>query len=151
VQGMKRKERYIASLDEVIITRDGDYALIAYKEEGVGATHLQIGPEIAEMSDTEILELHNRCLQAQAKRAVEYKHVAIEVPLGSPVEICLATLSAVSSRWRRTSQEFISSAIWLAKLANNRLLANDFMMGLAPSGRPGSIRRSNSSIFSPPS
>jgi hypothetical protein len=35
------------------------------------------------MSDTEILELHNGCLRAQAKRAVEYKHVAVEVPLGS--------------------------------------------------------------------
>ena len=80
---MKRKERYIASLDEVIITRDGDYALIAYKEKGVGATHLQMGPEIVEMSDTKILELHNDCLRAQAKRAAEYKHVAVEVPLGS--------------------------------------------------------------------
>ena len=34
--GTKRKERYIATFDEVIIIRDGDYALIAYKEEGVG-------------------------------------------------------------------------------------------------------------------
>jgi hypothetical protein len=64
---MKRRERYIASLDEVTITRDGDYAWIAYKEEGIGATRLQIGPEIAEMSDREILELHNECLRAQAK------------------------------------------------------------------------------------
>jgi hypothetical protein len=74
---MKRKERYIASLDEVTITRDGDYAWIVYKEEGIGATRLQIGPEIGEMSDREILELHNECLRAQAKRA------AVEVPLGS--------------------------------------------------------------------
>ncbi|MBV8226359.1 MAG: hypothetical protein JO232_14355 [Verrucomicrobia bacterium] len=44
---MKRKERYIARLDEVKITREGDYAFIEYKEEGVPATHLQIGPEIA--------------------------------------------------------------------------------------------------------
>ncbi len=80
---MKRRERYIESLDEVIITRDGDYALIAYKEKGVGATHLQIGPEIVETSDTEILELHNGCLRAQAKRAAGYKHVAVEVSLGS--------------------------------------------------------------------
>ena len=80
---MKRKERYIASLDEVTITRDGDYAWIAYKEEGIGASRLEIGPEIAEMSDREILELHNERLRAQAKRAAEYKHVAVEVPLGS--------------------------------------------------------------------
>jgi hypothetical protein len=36
------------------------------------------------VSDTEILELHNGCLRAQAKQAVEYKHLAVEVPLGSP-------------------------------------------------------------------
>jgi hypothetical protein len=35
------------------------------------------------MSDREILELHDECLRAQAKRAAEYKHVAVEVPLGS--------------------------------------------------------------------
>ena len=80
---MKGKKRYIASLDEVTITRDGDYAWIAYKEEGIGGTRLQIGPEIGEMSDREILELYNDCLRAQAKRAAEYKHVAVEVPLGS--------------------------------------------------------------------
>ena len=80
---MKRKERYIARLDEVKITREGDYAFIEYKEEGVPSTRLQIGPEIAGMSDGEILELHNECLRAQAKRAAEYKHLAIEVPLGS--------------------------------------------------------------------
>jgi len=27
------------------------------------------------MNDREILELHNECMRAQAKRAVEYKHV----------------------------------------------------------------------------
>lgn len=80
---MKYKERYIARLDEVIITRDGDYAWIAYKEEAIRETRLQIGPEIVGMSDGEILELHNECLRAQAKRAAEYKHVAVEVPLGS--------------------------------------------------------------------
>jgi hypothetical protein len=56
---------------------------IAYKEESIGATRLQIGSEIDEMSDREILELHNECLRAQAKRAAEYKHVAVEAPLGS--------------------------------------------------------------------
>ena len=80
---MKRKERYIARLDEVNIIREGDYAFIEYKEEGVPTTRLQIGPQIAGMSDEEILELINESLRAQAKRAAEYKHVAVEVPLGS--------------------------------------------------------------------
>jgi hypothetical protein len=81
---MKRKERYFARLDEVRITREGDYAVIEYKEAGVPTTRLTIGPEIAGMSDEAILELFNDTLRAQAQRAAEYKHVAVEVPLGSP-------------------------------------------------------------------
>ena len=80
---MKRKERYIARLDEVTIIREGEYAFIEYKEEGIPRTGLQIGPQIARMSDGEIVELHNERLRAQAKGAAEYKHVAVEVPLGS--------------------------------------------------------------------
>ena len=80
---MKPKERYIARLEEVTITREGDYAVIEYKEEGIPSTHLQIGPEIAGMSDEEIVDLYNECLRAEAKRAAEYKHVAVEVPLDS--------------------------------------------------------------------
>jgi hypothetical protein len=57
---MKRKGRYIARLDEVKITREGDYAIIEYKEQGVPSTRLQIGPEIAGLSDEEIVELHKR-------------------------------------------------------------------------------------------
>ena len=83
-QPMKRKECYIARLDEVTITRDGYSAVIRYKEEGILTTHLKIGPEIAGMSDEAILELFNDTLRAQAQLAAEYKHVAVEVPLGSP-------------------------------------------------------------------
>lgn len=83
-QPMKPKERYIARLDEVTITREVDSAVIRYKEAGILTTHLKIGPEIAGMSDEAILELFNDTLRAQAKLAAEYKHVAVEVPLGSP-------------------------------------------------------------------
>ena len=76
---MKRKEQYIARLDEVTITREGDSAVIRYKEEGIMTTHLKIGPEIANMSDEAILELCNDTLRAQAQLAAEYKHVAVEV------------------------------------------------------------------------
>ncbi len=81
---MKHKDRYIARLDEVTITRNGDEAVIEYKEKGVMSTHLGIGPEIAKMSDEEILELFNGTLRAQARLAAEKKYVALEVPLGSP-------------------------------------------------------------------
>lgn len=80
---MKQKKRYIARLDEVVISREGDAAIIAYKEQGVGTTHLTIGPEVAGMTDQEILDLHNECLREQAKRAASYRYVAVEPPLGS--------------------------------------------------------------------
>jgi hypothetical protein len=81
---MKPKERYIARFDEVTITREGGSAVIRYKEAGILTNHLKIGPEIAGMSDEAILELFNDTLRAQAKLAAEYKHEAVEVPLGSP-------------------------------------------------------------------
>ena len=79
---MNLKVHYIVSPNEVTIARIGDYARIEYKEEGIAVTHLQIGPEIADMSDGEILEAYNECLRNDAKLAAERKHVAFEVPLG---------------------------------------------------------------------
>jgi hypothetical protein len=81
---MKPRKCYIVRRDEVIITREGDTAVIQYKEPGVMTTHLRIGDEIAGMTDEEIVELFNETLRAQARLAAEYKHVAVEVPLGSP-------------------------------------------------------------------
>jgi hypothetical protein len=81
---MHRRERYIARLDEVTITRKGDGAIVEYREQGVPATHLRIGPDLFRMTDERILEIFNESLRAQARLAAEYKHVVIEVPLGSP-------------------------------------------------------------------
>jgi hypothetical protein len=81
---MKRKERYIARLDEVKIAREDDTAIIAYVEEGVPTTHLKVGQELLGMSDQEVLNLHNECLRAQAQHAADFKYVAVEVPLNSP-------------------------------------------------------------------
>jgi hypothetical protein len=80
---MNGKGHYIARLPEVIVTRDGDFARIEYKEGHIAASLLKIGPEIREMSESEIVELHNEALRDKAKRASEYKQVAVEVPLGS--------------------------------------------------------------------
>ena len=77
------KVRYIAALNEVTITRDGDCARIAYKEAGIAVTTLEIGPEIAEMSDSEIIEAHNQVLRNETKQATADKHAVFEVPLGS--------------------------------------------------------------------
>ena len=78
-----RKVRYIAALDEVTVTRDGDCARIEYREAGIALSNLEIGPEIAQMSDSDIVEVHNESLRNDAKQAAEYKHVVFEMPLGS--------------------------------------------------------------------
>jgi hypothetical protein len=81
-EGLNCKVRYIASFDEVSVARDGDCARIEYKEACIPVTHLPIGPEIARMSDIEIIEFHNECLRNHAKQAAEIGRVALEVPLG---------------------------------------------------------------------
>jgi len=81
---MKRKQRYVVRLDEGVVTRNGEEAIIRYREEGISTTHLTIGPKIVGMSDADIVERFNEGLREQARRAAEYRHVAVEVPLGSP-------------------------------------------------------------------
>jgi hypothetical protein len=78
------KVRYIANLDEVTVTRDGDSARIEYKEVGISVTDLEIGPEIVQMSDSDIVGVHNERLRNDVKQAAKYKHIVFEVPLGSP-------------------------------------------------------------------
>lgn len=82
---MKHKKRYIAQLEDVYITRQGDdTAIIEYKEKDIGIAHLKIGPEITEMSDQDILDCHNDCLQAQLESMKNYQPIAIEIPPGKP-------------------------------------------------------------------
>lgn len=78
------KRPYIATLDQVRITRKGDSALIEYADADIGDVNLQIGPEVAEMSEQEILDVHNGCIEVQQDVAASYEHVAVEVPVGRP-------------------------------------------------------------------
>ncbi len=81
---MRFKKPYIASLDQVTIKREAEYAVIDYVEPEVSSVHLKIGPEIHEMTDEEILLLHNEILETQAEMAAGYEHVAVEIPPGKP-------------------------------------------------------------------
>ena len=77
-------EPIVTSLNEVTIARENDTAIIRYKDPAYASTNLRIGLEVATMTDQGIVDLYNDTLRAQAKLAAEYKHVAVEVPLGSP-------------------------------------------------------------------
>ena len=61
---MKYENPYIAELDEVTITREGNTAIIEYKKENVSGVNFKIGDKIHRMSDQDILDLHNDGIQA---------------------------------------------------------------------------------------
>lgn len=81
---MRLKRPYVASLDQVRITRDGGTAVIEYAEPGVWTTQLQIGSKVHKMSDQEILNMFNEGIVATEQLAAEHEHVAVEVPPGKP-------------------------------------------------------------------
>jgi hypothetical protein len=78
------KQPYVASRDQVRISRDGEDAIIEYAEPGVATTHLRLGPEVARLTDEEILGRHNEVLVAQRQLADEHVFVAVEIPPGRP-------------------------------------------------------------------
>jgi hypothetical protein len=81
-----RRLRHVASPDEVRITRDpdGETAVIEYAENNIGATHLKIGPALKGMTDAEVLEQFNETIAAMDQARRDYKHVAVELPVGQP-------------------------------------------------------------------
>lgn len=81
---MRFKKPYVASLDQITIKREGDYAIIEYKEPGVRSVYLEIGPTISDMTDREILDVHNDVLLSQQEMAGRYQYFAVEVPVGRP-------------------------------------------------------------------
>ena len=79
------KHPYLASLDEVRIIRDGEVAIIKYREENVVTTHYTIGSKICDMSDQDILDLHNDSIKTRGEMALELKNKPlVEIPLGKP-------------------------------------------------------------------
>ncbi len=80
----KIKRPHIATLNEVTITRNGETAVIDYKDSVGGGVNLTIGEEIHQMSDEDILNCHNRCIATQLESMRNYKYVATEIPPGKP-------------------------------------------------------------------
>jgi hypothetical protein len=76
------KKPYQASIDQVKITRDGEYAAIDYADPDVGGMHLKVGSGIVDMSDQDILSLHNDVVAAMQASADEWEDVVVEIPVG---------------------------------------------------------------------
>jgi len=78
------KQPHIAEQSEVIITRNGEYADIDYRDTTVGGVSLKLGKDLSLMSDEEILHRHNQVLLAQQESIANYVHEAVEIPPGRP-------------------------------------------------------------------
>jgi len=81
---MRFKRPYVASLDQVRISREKDNAIIEYADSTISTTHFRLGPEVDTMTDREILERFNEYIAARDQLAAEYEHVAVEIPPGKP-------------------------------------------------------------------
>jgi hypothetical protein len=79
------KRPFVASPEQVRITRDGDDAIIAYADSQIATTHLKMGAErLAAMSDADVLAFWNEHLQASPALRDSHDYVATEIPAGKP-------------------------------------------------------------------
>ena len=83
---MKPKKPFVATLKDVKIERDsdGESAVITYRDKAVPEILFKIGEEIARMSEEEILDCHNECIEAMNESRKNYHHIANEIPPGKP-------------------------------------------------------------------
>ncbi len=82
---MPRIYQRTISLFEVKITRNGDTATINYIDPAEeGGIILEIGPDLAKMSDSDIIKMHNNMVLAIKEHQEEHPYVAIEIPEGKP-------------------------------------------------------------------
>ena len=77
---MKPKRPHVTTLEDVMISRENETAIIEYKDPNIWVTHLTIGSKIYTMSDQDILDSHNNSILAYLEWMRNYKYVAVEVP-----------------------------------------------------------------------
>ena len=58
------KRPYVASADQIRISREGEYAFIEYADEAVATTQLKVGAEmLATMDDEQLLDYWNELVR----------------------------------------------------------------------------------------
>lgn len=79
------KQPYVASPDQVRITRKGDYAIIEYADSTIATTHLKMGAErLAAMTDAEVLDFWNEHIKVRQALSDSFDYTAKEIPVGRP-------------------------------------------------------------------
>jgi len=81
---VRLKRPRIAALEEVTISREGEYAIIEFRDPTISSMNLKLGSKVRKMSDEEILAAFNEtvCSMEEARRS--HVHVPVEIPQGSP-------------------------------------------------------------------
>lgn len=79
---MPKQRPHVTTLSDVRITRQAEYAFIDYVDPDISTVHLDIGPQVHDMTDEEILHLHNQVLRKQSEMAATKKWRPIEIPVG---------------------------------------------------------------------
>lgn len=81
---MRKRKPPVASLDQVTIRREGEDAIIDFRDPAIATTHFRLGPSVHRMSDQQILNRFNKIVADEHKAATTRRHVAIEIPAGRP-------------------------------------------------------------------
>ena len=82
---MPRKKPFIATLDDVQIKREGTAVKIDYINLGDrGGQRIEVGEDTTNMTDLELLEIHNHIARKMIESAENYEHIAFEIPEGKP-------------------------------------------------------------------
>ena len=79
---MRLKKPTRAIIDQVRITREGNDAIVDYADAGISGTRLTIGPDIATMTDREIVDVFNGILAAQEQLLAAWNKTVTEEPPG---------------------------------------------------------------------
>jgi hypothetical protein len=81
---MRAKKPTHVLIDQVRITRDGDTATIDHADPNLSGAHLTIGPQIAAMTDADIVAMYNDVLDSQWALLQQWDKTVVEEPPGEP-------------------------------------------------------------------
>ena len=79
---MRYKKPRTATLDEVIISREGEYGVIEFREPGISGMNLKLGSKVKKMTDRQILNAFNKTVRAMEEMRKSYVHRPVEIPSG---------------------------------------------------------------------
>jgi hypothetical protein len=71
-------------VDQVRITREGEIATIDHADPNLSGAHLTVGPQIASMSDADIVDLYNDILNSRWASLQAWDKTVGEEPPGEP-------------------------------------------------------------------